>query len=77
MSNRPTPEELKQQALRKAAAYKRLFTSPDGKVVLKDLQFAFNQKLNVPGDPFASHVRIGNYEVLQYITEIMEIEDAG
>ncbi len=31
--------------------------------------------INVPGDPFGTHVRVGNIEVLQYINEIMEVEE--
>lgn len=66
------------KALKKVSCYKRLFTSPDGVIVLKDLEEAFDQRLNVPGDSHGTHVRVGNYEVLQYIKEIMEVEeDAG
>ncbi len=63
------------KALKKVNVYKRLFTSPDGKVVLNDLIEAFDQELNVPGDSHGSHVRIGNYEVIQYIKQIMEVEE--
>lgn len=68
-------EELRQKALKKVACYKRLFKTPDGKKVLDDLTAAFDQKLNVPGDPFETHVRVGNHEVLQYIKQIMEVEE--
>ncbi len=67
--------KARHKALKKVAVYKRVFASPDGKVVLDDLKAAFNQKLNVMGDPFATHVRVGNHEVLQYIEEIMEVEE--
>lgn len=67
--------EARTKALKKVNVYKRLFSSPDGKIVRDDLIAAFDQKLNVPGDPFATHVRVGNYEVLQYIKEIMEVEE--
>jgi hypothetical protein len=63
------------KALKKVSCYKRVFTSPDGKVVLEDLKSAFDQRLNVPGDSHGTHVRVGNYEVLQYIKEIMEVEN--
>jgi hypothetical protein len=63
------------KALKKVSAYKRLFSSPDGIVVMKDLEAAFDQALNVPGDSHATHVRVGNYEVLQYIKQILEIEN--
>jgi hypothetical protein len=70
-------QKARNKALKKVGSYKRLFTSPDGKVVLDDLKAAFDQELNVPGDSHGTHVRVGNYEVLQYIKEIMEIEDNG
>ncbi len=63
------------KALKKVNVYKRLFTSPDGKVVLNDLIEAFDQELNVPGDSHGTHVRVGNYEVIQYIKQIMEVEE--
>ena len=76
--NKAKLEELRGKALKKVACYQRVFKSPDGKKVLDDLNAAFTQALNVPGDPFATPVRVGNNEVLQYIKEIMEVEaDAG
>lgn len=77
MSNRPSVEEVKAAAAEKQRAFKRLFKTPDGKVVLENLRDEFARvKLNVPGDSHSSHVRIGNYEVVQYIETIMESEDA-
>lgn len=78
MDNRARTERLKSEAraraLNRISVYRRLFRSPDGIVVLNDLKEAFYQKLNVPGDPFQTHVRVGNHEVLQYIKDIMEID---
>ena len=73
--NKAKLEELRFKALKKVACYKRVFTSPDGKVVWDDLSAAFEGKINVPGDSHATHVRVGNYEVLQYIQEILEVEE--
>ena len=72
--NKAKLEELRGKALKKVACYQRVFKTPDGKKVLEDLKAAFEQELNVPGDPFQTHVRVGNYEVIQYIKQIMEVE---
>ena len=66
--------EAKAKALKKANAYQRLFGSPDGKIVLGDLLEQFDRKLHVPGDPHSTHVRVGEYGVLQYIQDILELE---
>ena len=72
--NKAKLQELRGKALKKVNVYQRLFKTPDGKVVLDDLTAAFDQALNVPGDSHGTHVRVGNYEVLQYIKQIMEVE---
>ena len=69
---------LRQQALKKAAAYQRLFTSPDGKVVLADLEAEFrDRELHVSGDSHATHVRVGEFNVIKYIHTVMEVETDG
>ena len=68
-------QEARNRAIKKASAFKRLFSTPDGKAVLGELKIVFEEpKINVPGDPFATHVRVGQLEVLQYITEVMGVE---
>lgn len=65
--------EARATALEKARAYKRLFNTPDGRVVLKDLAEEFARSgLNAPGDPFLTHVRVGEHGVIQYIHNVME-----
>ena len=66
--------EAKARALKKAGAYQRLFGTPDGMVVLNDLRETFGGKLHVPGDPHGTSVRVGEFGVLQYIDEVMEVD---
>ena len=61
------------KALKKASAYQRLFKSPDGKVVLKDLEEEFERELHVPGDPYGTHIRVGQYDVIKYIRIVMGV----
>ena len=78
-SNRPEVEELRNKARardnKKAACYQRVFTSPDGKVVLDDLAAEFRlSEMHVKGDSYATHVRVGEFRVLQYIQAVMEVD---
>ena len=67
-------QEARNRAIKKASAFERLFNTPDGKAVLTELKIVFEEpKINIMGDPFATHVRVGNLEVLQYIAEVMEV----
>lgn len=74
MGNKEKIQEARNRAIKKASAFKRLFGTPDGKKVLEELSIVFGEpKINVPGDAFATHVRVGQLEVLQYIHEVMEV----
>lgn len=66
-----TVKDLNRRAAQMAAAYDRVFTSPDGKKVLDDLYVRFNgttlKKNEGVIDPHASIAAAGCREVLLYI----------
>ena len=64
----PTDEEVK-------AAYERLALTPDGKLVLEDLQIGYAGDLLVLGDPYATHANVGANRVINYINLMTTIDE--
>ena len=57
-----------------AHAFKRTFATPDGMVVLKELERDyFLRNLHIPGDPYGSHVNIGAHLVVAAIHQLIEL----
>lgn len=58
-------------------AYKRLFATDDGKIVLKDLaQFCkIRQPSTVPGDPFETHTNEGMRRVALRVFGFLDMSD--
>ena len=76
--NQEKIEIVRARALKRVGIFKRAFSTPDGKKALKELVDEFGSSaINIPGDPFGTHVRVGNIEVLRYIHDIMEVEEDG
>jgi hypothetical protein len=73
--------EQKERLRKKAGAYHKLFTGPNAKYVLEDLNNQFNRgclRKSPDGsiDPNASIAAAGSREVLLYIDDMMRIADA-
>lgn len=70
--------ELRQELQRRTRqAYKRVFASDDGKLVLSDLsKFAcINRPTFVPGDPFETHINEGMRRVPLRIFSFINMSD--
>lgn len=57
------------------AKYQRLFNTPDGKDILKELESECSGSLAVAGDPFATHVRVGKFEVIEEIKRRSKVDE--
>ena len=59
-------------------AYKRLFATDDGQVVLRDLAkfCGVDRPSSVPGDPFATHVNDGMRRVALRVFNFINMSDA-
>lgn len=71
-------EVLKQKAIRKSSLYAKVFSTPDGKEVLADLEEQFHNRTSiVRGDPYATHAMEGAREVVLFIKNRIEgVENA-
>lgn len=57
-----------------AQAFANTFATPSGQRTLKELERTyFYKNLNVPGDPYASHVNIGAHMVIAAIHQLIEL----
>lgn len=66
-------EDLISREKQLVSKYYKLFTSPDGEDVLKDLMQQFYDRSSiVPGDPHMTHALEGAREVVLYIKQMME-----
>jgi len=63
--------QLNTEQLKIVTAYKELFNSDHGKIVLKDLETSFDGDIFVKNDPYATHVRIGRRDVVLRIREMI------
>ena len=63
----------KSKRLQESASYFKLFSSPEGKQIMSDLEELFSNRTSiVPGDPYATHANEGAREVVLYIKQRME-----
>jgi hypothetical protein len=67
-------EKARAKLAKRTAAYSKVFASPDGQEILKDLEFRFNgttlKKKDGLIDPHASIAAAGCREVLLYIDQM-------
>lgn len=70
-----TVDQAKIELKRKAIRFNQVFGTVEGKKVLDDLkqEFARFGSLHVPGDPYATHVRVGEAAVIEYINRMIQI----
>lgn len=74
MQDKPQPPNLEKLELELATlsrAYRRLFSSPEGRQVILDLKSRYSGEL-VTDREHTTLVNMGSYRVLQYITEMIE-----
>lgn len=58
--------------LRLAQTYHRVFGTPEGRTVLQHLREVFmEQERFVPGDPYHTHVRVGEGRVIQHMDAML------
>lgn len=58
------------------APYALVFSSPEGQAVLKDLQQRFKDcDLQVPNDPYGTHVNLGGHKLVVFIERSIENAD--
>ena len=74
MAKKPTAAEIKQRARRLALAYEHVFTTPEGQLVLEDLQNRFMRRSSVTlvdgkVDPHRTLVNEGARELVLYIEQ--------
>ena len=74
VSNRQKLDQARSKHLEIAGTFDRVFSSPDGEAILKDLEFRFNgttlKKHEGLIDPHASIAASGCREVLLYIAQM-------
>lgn len=68
-----TPEEVIEGVRKNITVYTRLFNTPDGEVVLKDLEERFyNNDLLTVGDPHATAYNVGLRDAVRHIKETIQ-----
>ena len=67
--------ELKKEQIARIYDYAQTFNSDVGKRVLKDLELSFCGDCHVKGDPYATHVRIGENNVVLRIKEMLRYSE--
>ena len=65
---------LREEALKKASIYQRLFNSDEGQKILYDLRAAFEYPALANEHPHYTHVRAGELNVLRYINDVLNID---
>lgn len=74
-------EQAKERLLKKKAAYQAFFNTPNGKIILEDLNLAFGQSTLRKGsqgcDPYASIAAAGSREVVLYIEYMLKESDSN
>ena len=56
----------------KGKVYLRVFSTPDGKRVLKDMVDNFMRQELFDGDPLLMAKKVGQHDLVQYISEITQ-----
>ena len=65
-------DEIRDKRARRAHLYNQLFSTPDGREILNDLNDQFgNIQAFVPGDPYATHINEGGRMVMLYINQLI------
>lgn len=68
-----SPADIIERNYRRVAVYKRLFNSPDGKIVLEDLEERFfNEELFIKGDSHSTTYNVGLRDAVRYIKSSIE-----
>jgi hypothetical protein len=70
-------KEKQEKGKRLVAQYKQVFSTPEGKAVLFDLMkgnYIVASDPHVPGDPYATHVNIGQANVVKKILHIIKMD---
>lgn len=60
---------------KKAARFHKLFTSPAGKLVLKDLEDEFNPDVLLGKDDAETNYNVGKRDVYIYITQLIRYKE--
>jgi len=68
-------EAAKEALIEKARRFHRLFTSPDGEKVLKDLEMELNPDTLIAISPDKTAYNVGRRDAFIYITQLIRYED--
>ena len=66
--------QAREEALKKASIYQRLFHSEEGRIILDDLEAEFESAPLVSQHPHLMHVRTGELNVIRYINDVLNID---
>ena len=70
----PKREKLRQEALRKAAIYQKLFDTVEGREILADLEREFENRTLAHEKPHLMHMRVGELNVVRYIKSVLQVD---
>ncbi len=68
-------EEIREKLEKKAARFHKLFTSPAGKLVLKDLEDEFSPDVLLGKDDSETNYNVGKRDVYIYITQLIRYKE--
>lgn len=72
---RALKEETKKRLRNKAGRFQKLFTSPAGKLVLRDLEDEFNPDVLLGKSDAETNYNVGKRDVYIYITQLIRYEE--
>ncbi len=68
-------KEIQEKLEKKAARFHKLFTSPAGKLVLKDLEDEFNPDVLLGKSDSETNYNVGKRDVYIYITQLIRYKE--
>ncbi len=67
--------QIRKELEQSMSTLQNFLRSPDGLTAIKCLEVKYSGNLLIQGDPYATHTRIGERGVLDYLTELRDGEN--